>query len=102
MGATGRPASGARYVLERASETAERVVYSGFVHLPDADIPISVEVALPGGGTRAEVGEPELGRVAAALVRSATKSAVQAGRALPRKIVRWRGSAPSPSGRGPG
>jgi len=93
MPATGRPATGARYVLERTSEQPDCVVYRGFVHLPDADLALEVTVQVPGGATRAVLkgGPAELERVASALVRSATKSAVHAGRPLPRKIVRWRG-----------
>jgi hypothetical protein len=99
-GSTGRPAEGVRYVVERAEELGDRIVYRGFVHLPDGDLPLEVLVELPAGATRARIagGEGEGGRdpralerEAAALVRSATKSAVQAARPLPRRISRWRG-----------
>jgi len=87
-----RPSAGVRYVLTQAEEGEGRVVYRGFAHLPDQDLPLSVEVALPGGATRASLpGSPELEKAAAALVRSATKAAAAGGAALPRKIVRWRG-----------
>lgn len=92
-----RPATGARYCVERgaAAEPGAEVVYRGFVHLPDADLPLEVRVALPTGATRAALtgaGEarPDLEKTAAALVRAATKPAVLAGTALPRRIVRWR------------
>ncbi len=89
----GRPASGARYVLERAESSDASVVYRGLVRLPDADMAIEVTVALPGGATRAVVaGEaPDHEKTAAALIRAATKSAVAAGEELPRKLERWRG-----------
>jgi len=91
-----RPSAGVRYVLERVEEVqggGGRVVYRGFAHLPDQDLPLSVEVELPGGATHPSLsgGPEELAKAAAALVRSATKTAVATGTALPRKIVRWRG-----------
>lgn len=91
--ASHRPTSGVRYVLERAEETPSLVVYRGFAHVPEADLPLSVEVDLPGGATRASLpgGPPTLEKAAAALVRSATKTAAAGGGPLPRKIVRWRG-----------
>lgn len=93
-GATGRPSAGARYALEKAEETGQAVVYRGFVHLPDADVPAEVSVELPGGAARATLGPggtAEMEKAAAALVRAATKACVAGGGALPRKIVRWRG-----------
>jgi hypothetical protein len=115
-----RPRSGARYELERVEEepgasvgevgqvgaigqVAEPrvniVIYKGFVHLPEAAIPVEVRLELPGGEARAALGEgseggasrKEIERLAAAFVRSATKSAAASGWPLPRKIVRWRG-----------
>ena len=88
-----RPATGVRYVVELAEQTENRARYQGFAHFPDKDLPLSVEVDLPAGATRASLsgGPPELERAAAALVRSATRAAVAASSALPRKIVRWRG-----------
>jgi hypothetical protein len=99
-----RPSAGARYSVTWAEQDARRVIYRGFVHLPDADLPLEIQIDLPGGATRASflLAEPgpalpagkepaELEKEAAALVRSATKTAVAAGSALPRKIVRWRG-----------
>ena len=96
-GVIGRPAAGARYVLERVEETGEAVVYRGFVHLPDADRPVVVRVELPGGAPHASLGAggaAEMEKAAAALVRAATRATVAAGGALPRKIVRWRGWPP--------
>ncbi len=81
----------------------DAVMYRGFAHLPDEDVPLAIRVALPSGATTAELpdrggeGSPsaddrdrDLAKAAAALIRSATKSAVSAGGPLPRKIVRWR------------
>jgi len=92
-----RPATGARYCVERdaAGGSPEEAIYRGFVHLPHADLPLEVRVALPAGATSATLtgaGEarPDLEKAAAALVRAATKPAVLAGTALPRRIVRWR------------
>lgn len=101
-----RPRSGARYEFEREGTEPEGskagvtiAMYKGFVHLPDASIPVEVRVELPGGEARASLGEgveegasrKEIERLAAAFVRSATKAAAASGWALPRKIVRWRG-----------
>lgn len=92
-----RPVSGVRYVLERASVEADHVAYEGFAHLPDADVPLSARVALPAGAVTVAPGvtdhprAAELAKTGAALVRAATKAEVSAGRALPRKIARWRG-----------
>lgn len=101
--AAGRPSSGARYVLEQTEvegSTGE-FVYRGLVRLPDADVPVEVRIAEATGAATATVdaaavphGGPhpeELSKTAAALVRSATKSADAHARRLPRKIVRWRG-----------
>lgn len=108
-----RPRAGARYVLERVDETAPDVaLYRGHIYLPETEIPVEVRVELPGGAARATLGsgreesEPEpagqgdpsggtvsrkeFERMAAALVRSATKAA-SASTGLPRRIVRWRG-----------
>ncbi|MEP7124151.1 MAG: hypothetical protein ABJE95_24705 [Byssovorax sp.] len=89
----GRPASGARYIAERVEGGEGSVAYRGLVRLPDADLPLEVTITLPSGATRAVVagGTPEHEKVAAALVRAATKAAIASGEALPRKIERWRG-----------
>ncbi|WP_437718556.1 hypothetical protein WMF45_20265 [Sorangium sp. So ce448] len=101
--AVGRPSSGARYVLEQADagDAPGEFVYRGLVRLPDADVPVEVRVAEATGAATATVdaaavphGGPhpeEISRTAAALVRSATKSADAHARRPPRKIVRWRG-----------
>jgi hypothetical protein len=95
-GIVGRPTAGARLVLELAEEGPGALVYRGFVHLPDADVPAEARIALPGGAvtmTLGEGGTAELEKVAAALTRAATKAATSGagGAALPRKITRWRG-----------
>jgi hypothetical protein len=109
-GITGRPTAGARLVLEKAEEEEGIVIYRGFVHRPDADVPVEARVALVhvGGGppkppgssvvvTLGEGGDAETEKWAAALVRAATKGAADrlasasAGATAPRKIVRWRG-----------
>jgi hypothetical protein len=100
---TQRPTSGVRYVLERVGDergSASQVIYRGFAHLPDADLPLEVRIELTSGATSATIASPagrppssgdvELEKASAALVRSATKAAVASGEALPRKIVRWR------------
>ena len=92
-----RPTYGVRFAVERATVGSEGVVYRGHAHVPGASWPLEVRVALPGGATIArflDAGVPdaeELQKAAAALVRAATKVAAAAGKALPRKIVRWRG-----------
>lgn len=87
-GITGRPTAGARLAVDKAEEGEGAVVYRGFVHLPDADVPAEARVDLGGGPVRVTLGPggtPEMEKWAAALVRAAAKSP------LPRKIVRWRG-----------
>ena len=58
---------------------------------------MSAASARPTAGTRFIVvraaitgGTPALEKMAASLVRAATKAELAAGQALPRKIVRWR------------
>jgi hypothetical protein len=90
----GRPTAGARLSLEKTREDALAVTYRGMVHLPDADVPANVVVALPGGAVSVTLGEggtPALEKTTSALVRAATKALVAGGGSLPRKIVRWRG-----------
>ncbi len=90
--ASARPTAGTRFIVVRAEEDVSSVIYRGFAHLPDADLPLVVTVALPGGASRAAItgGTPALEKMAASLVRAATKAELAAGQALPRKIVRWR------------
>lgn len=93
-GVTGRPTAGARLVVELAEEGPAALVYRGFVHLPDADVPAEARVELPGGAVKMTLGPggtPALEKSSAALVRAATKAGVAGSGVLPRKIVRWRG-----------
>ncbi len=97
-----RPTTGVRYAVERSGTDGATVIYSGFAHLPDADVPLVVHVeddesagktnvvARVDGGVGAVDG-PTLERAAAALIKAAARGARDAGRALPRRIVRWRG-----------
>ncbi len=92
-GIAGRPTAGVRLSVTRAEEGPAAVIYRGFVHLPDADVPAEARVALPGGAVEVTLGEggtPALAKTATALLRAATKSLVASGGALPWKIVRWR------------
>ena len=95
-----RPTVGVRYALERTLVEPEQVTYEGFAHLPDADVPLVVRVALPGGAVTAtgsaaapadEARAASLAKAVTPLVRAATKAQAAAGQELPRKIVRWRG-----------
>ena len=90
--ASARPTAGARFAVVLAEKGAEKIVYRGFVHLPDTDLPLEVTLDLPEGKPRALLtgGTPELEKVAAALIRAATKAELATGSPLPRKIVRWR------------
>ena len=103
-----RPAAGVRYALSRVDGEGGgegQALYRGFAHLPGADVPIEVRVQAPageGGAGAAEArvdeaalpeGAPEaaeLAREAAALLKAAVRPALSAGRAPPRKVVRWR------------
>ncbi|UQA56511.1 hypothetical protein [Polyangium aurulentum] len=98
-----RPTAGVRYALERVSEEGATTTYRGFAHVPDADLPLEVSVTRPEGeGTpdraavRASLGAEvadaaDLEKEATALVKAAARAARDAGRSLPRRIVRWRG-----------
>lgn len=93
MKVSARPTAGARLAVELADESPARVIYRGFLHLPSADVPAEVTVALPGGPAVATLGEggtADLAKAAAALVRVATRGAAGGGERWPRKIVRWR------------
>lgn len=98
-----RPTAGVRYAVERSGDEENIVIYSGFAHLPDADIPLVVRVEHDGSDGRANVvakvecvegvaDGPALERAAAALIKAAARGARDAGRSLPRRIVRWRGT----------
>jgi hypothetical protein len=39
-----RPMAGVRYAVERSDGDGNVVIYSGFAHIPDADIPLVVRV----------------------------------------------------------
>lgn len=97
-----RPSSGVRFVLERVDApgdiTGARCSYGGHAHLPDRDVPLTLEVdgaaVKPHERATDAPADPlvaELARDAAALVRAAVKAAAAAGRRPPRRIVRWRG-----------
>lgn len=103
-----RPAAGVRYALSRAEDVdaSSASIYRGFAHLPDVDLPLEVRIASEGadagGEGRASVtarieGGAEgvdvagLEKASAALVKAALRAARDAGRPLPRRIVRWRG-----------
>jgi len=98
-----RPTSGVRYAIERVSEAGTVTEYRGFAHLPAVDLALAVRVDEPesqgegraavaakieGEGSEADV--PGLEKAAAALVKAAVRAARDAGRPLPRRIVRWR------------
>lgn len=97
-----RPTAGIRYAVERTGLDGTTVIYSGFAHLPDADVPLLVRVEDDEAAGRTNViakvdGATEgadgvaIERAAAALIKAAARGARDAGRALPRRIVRWRG-----------
>ena len=98
-----RPTAGVRYAVERNADEGKVVTYSGFAHLPDADVPLVVRVEQQDdvdGKTNVVakiddaagvVDVSALERAAAALIKAAARSAKDAGRSLPRRIVRWRG-----------
>jgi len=97
-----RPTAGVRYAVERSGTDGQTVIYSGFAHLPDADVPLVVRVEQEGADGRANVivkidenssvaDGAALERAAAALIKAAARGARDAGRELPKRIVRWRG-----------
>lgn len=97
-----RPTAGIRYAVEQTNVDGAIVTYNGFAHLPDADVPLVVRVEQDEAAGKTNVvvkAEPvteiadasAIERTAAALIKAAARGARDAGRALPRKIVRWRG-----------
>ncbi|MDI1437379.1 MULTISPECIES: hypothetical protein [Polyangium] len=102
-----RPTAGVRYALVRGEgeEEGAGVTYRGFAHLPDVDLPLEIRVEQAGeGGAEgranvaariegAAVGVDVAGleKAGAALVKAALRAARDAGRPMPRRIVRWRG-----------
>lgn len=94
-----RPTAGVRYAVERKEVDGAAVIYSGFAHLPDADVPLVVRVEDTDGRTNVVakiedagvVDASALEKAAAALIKAAARGARDAGRSLPRRIVRWRG-----------
>jgi hypothetical protein len=92
-----RPAFGARYAVDRVDgEPGADVLYRGFVHLPDADLPLVVRVGEAGATAVVEApsapppARAELERAAASLVRAAVRAPLAEARTPPRRIVRWR------------
>ena len=94
-----RPANGVRYALTRSRIAPDHLVYEGFAHLPDADVPLTVRVDVPSGAVLATATPTEsvpedraadLAKQVTPLVRAATKSEIAEGATPPRKIVRWR------------
>lgn len=95
-----RPVSGVRYALQLSPEAAGETkcaAYQGFLYWPEGEAALELDVDSKTGAVHARLNEdslsdalkaksPELARMAAALVRSVTKSAD----VPPRKIVRWR------------
>lgn len=96
-----RPTTGVRYAVEQRGVEGKAVIYSGFAHLPNVDVPLVVRVEDDDVSGRTNVAVnaeeaagadgPALERAAAALIKAAARSARDAGRALPKRIVRWRG-----------
>ncbi len=97
-----RPTAGVRYAVERHGDEGKVAIYSGFAHLPDVDLPLVVRVEQDDvDGKTNVVAKVEgaagvadgsaLERAAAALIKAAARGAKDAGRSLPRRIVRWRG-----------
>jgi len=100
-----RPTAGVRYVLERGEDEAASPTYRGFAHLPELDLPLEINVEQPGedgaegkssvtariAGAAEGVDVAGLEKAGAALVKAALRAARDAGRPMPRRIVRWRG-----------
>jgi hypothetical protein len=94
---TQRPAHGVRFALDLAPDgEGADVVYRGFAHLPEADLPLEVRVGEAGATASLDASaapsapRAELERAAAALVRAAVRAPLAEGRRPPRRVVRWR------------
>jgi hypothetical protein len=94
------PAHGVRFVLDRVTDSDEAVVYRGRVELEggSAAVEVRVEPADNPGGWQARAEAPEapeayrsaLERTAAAIAKTAVRSARHGGRPVPRRLTRWR------------
>jgi hypothetical protein len=95
-----KPSHGVRIEVARregGAADAESFVYRGFAETERARFELEIVVDRSAARARIEglAADPALGakieKLAAALVRAATRAELEAGRDVPRKIVRWRG-----------
>jgi hypothetical protein len=91
-GLSGSPTHGVRLevVLDEDASTAERAVYRGKLHEPEASREVEAIATKDGVELRLVPDDEALRKAATALVRAATRAELTAGDAAPRKIVRWR------------
>ena len=86
-----RPSAGYRLAVTREGDEAP-IVYRGFVHLPDADLAIVIQIDRDKGEASARI-DAEPSRSASevrALEVAASRLVKSAAKNLPRTIVRWR------------
>jgi hypothetical protein len=95
------PENGQRFVLDHERGSEEPFIYRGSVETPERSVAIEVRVhttaesadGLQAVGSAPEASDEdraELERLAAAMVRSALRSALKQGRRPPRRVKRWR------------
>lgn len=92
----GQPEHGVRFELicAEGGGAGADAVYRGHAHTAQGSVPVVVQARRAGASAEASCDDAALAqalaRAASALVRAATRSELEAGQALPRKIVRWR------------
>ncbi|MEO8704610.1 MAG: hypothetical protein ABI867_31435 [Kofleriaceae bacterium] len=91
-----RPTEGARFLLERVSETATHAVYRAAIYTPEAEFTATATLGDDGSvelgptGATAEL-EAQLAMQAKLLARGATKRRDDGMPAWPARLLRWRG-----------
>ena len=95
------PDNGQRFVLDHERGSDEPFIYRGTVETAERSIAVEVRVrlatqsadgldAVGSAPEAADEDRAELERLAAAMVRSALRSALKQGRRPPRRVKRWR------------
>lgn len=91
-----RPASGARFLLERTADAGERAMYRAVIYTPDAEFVVNAELHEDGTFDLPSTGAPDdlqaaLAMQARLLARGAVKRREDGLPAWPARVLRWRG-----------
>jgi hypothetical protein len=91
-----RPTAGARFLLERVTDSGDRATYRAVIFTPDAEFSSSAELRedgtfdLPSTGASTELHD-DLAMQVRLLARGATKRREDGLPAWPNRVLRWRG-----------